>query len=95
MAISHRHGDSRACGASTVVAGQDFVTVDGQLWAVAGDPDSHGGGELNNSQSYIQIGGKLVILVGDSAAPDSLCIPVGGAHCSPSATSGSSLINVS
>ena len=95
MTISHRNSDSRACGATTIVNGQDFVKVDGQLWAVVGDPNSHGSGALNNSQDYIKISGKLVILLGDSAAPDSLCIPLGGAHCSPLATSGSSLVNVS
>ena len=46
-------------------------------------------------QDYIKISGKFIILLGDSATSDSLCIPLGGAHCSPSATSGSSLVNVS
>ena len=94
MSIVHRNGDSRACGATTVVSGQDFVKVDGQLWAVEGDADTHGGGALVASQGFIRIAGKLVILVGDSAAPDSLCPTLGGAHCNPYASSGDSSINV-
>ena len=92
--ICHRHSDSRSCGASTVVSGQNFVKVNGQLWAVAGDGDSHGGGALIATQSYIKIAGKLVILQGDPASADSLCIPVGGNHCSPTAVSGDSLVTV-
>lgn len=92
--ICHRNSDSRSCGASTVVSGQDFVSVNGQLWAVEGDGDSDGGGALIATQSYIMINGKLVILQGDPAGPDSLCIPVGGNHCSPTAVSGDSLVTV-
>jgi uncharacterized Zn-binding protein involved in type VI secretion len=92
--ISHRNGDSRACGASTVVVGQDFVFVDTQLWAVLADPDSHGDGGLINSQNYVFINDKPVILVGDSANPDDLCPISQGLHCEPSATSGDSLITV-
>ena len=89
MTQVHRNGDSRACGASTIVSGQGFVYVDGQLWAVEGDGNTDGGGELNPGQiAAIYINGKRVIGVGDSAAPDSLCpIPP---HCDPSATSGDS-----
>jgi hypothetical protein len=36
--ISHRKTDKRACGAGTVVVGQDFVFVNGKLWAVKNDP---------------------------------------------------------
>ena len=94
MAICHRNGDSRSCGALTVVSGQDFVKVDGQLWAVNGDPNSHDGGGLITSHSWLKIGGIGVIVVGDSADPDALCPVPGGPHCAPSASSGDDLINV-
>lgn len=94
MAISHRHDDSRACGATTIVTGQGFVTIEGKLWSVDGDPDSHGGGNLNTSHPWLTINGKGVIVVGDSAAPDALCPVVGGLHCAPSASSGDSLVTV-
>lgn len=93
-AICHRVGDARVCGASTVEAGNDFVTVDSQLWAVLGDPDSHGDGGLINSQNYVTINGLYVILVGDSANPDDLCIPIGAPHCDPVASQGDALITV-
>ena len=35
------------------------------------------------------VNGILVVNVGDGAAADGLCVPVGGAHCGPSATGGS------
>jgi uncharacterized Zn-binding protein involved in type VI secretion len=94
MPAIHRNGDSRACGATTSVTGQDFVVVDGQLWAVEGDGDTHGAGALIASQDFFTIAGKLVILVGDSASPDSLCAIIGGAHCNPYASSGDSAISV-
>jgi len=94
MPISHLNGESRACGATTVVVGQNFVKVDGNLWAVAGDPDTDGEGALINSQSFVTINGIPVILQGDNAAADSLCIPVGGAHCDPYATGGDPLVTV-
>ena len=96
MVDVHINGDSRACGASTIVAGQGFVYVDDQLWAVAGDPNSHGGGSLNAGQiAAIYINDIRVIGVGDSAAPDALCPVVGGAHCAPSATGGDSNVTAS
>jgi uncharacterized Zn-binding protein involved in type VI secretion len=94
MAYSHRHGDSRACGATTIVVGQDFVTIEGQLWSVDGDPNTDGGGELSASKTFITINGKAIIVAGDSAAPDALCFIVGGLHCAPSATGFSSLVDV-
>lgn len=90
MPAAHRHGDSRACGATTIVVGQSFCKVNGKLWSVNGDPDSHGAGALHaGGASFVKINGIPVIVVGDSAAPDNLCPPLGGAHCAPSATSGS------
>ena len=89
MVQVHRNGDSRACGASTAVSGQGFVFVNGKLWSVEGDLNSHGGGSLSPGKiAAIYINGKRVIGVGDSAASDDLCIPEGGAHCAPSASSG-------
>jgi uncharacterized Zn-binding protein involved in type VI secretion len=95
MSYSHRHGDSRACGATTVVSGQNFVQVEGKLWSVNGDPNTHGGGALNTSNDWLTISGKGIIVNGDSAAADALCPIVGGAHCAPSATGFSNLIEVS
>jgi uncharacterized Zn-binding protein involved in type VI secretion len=94
MAYCHRHGDSRACGATTIVTGQNFVKVDGQLWSVNGDPDSHGGGALSTTHPWLTINGIGIIVQGNSAAADSLCLPLGGAHCAPSATGFDNLIDV-
>ena len=92
MAYSHRQDDSRICGATTIVVGQNFVSVEGKLWAVENDPNTDGGGELIHSQSFVTIDGKLVILTGDSAAADNLCpIPP---HCVPSAVGYSDLVDV-
>lgn len=92
MAYSHRQTDARVCGATTIVSGQDFVTIDGQLWAVDGDPNTDGGGGLIPSQSFVTIDGKAIILAGDSAAPDSLCpIPP---HCDPAAVGFDDLVEV-
>lgn len=94
MPNSHVHGNSRACGATTIVVGQTFVTVNGKLWAVEGDINTDGGGALSSSHSWLTINGKGVIVNGDSAAPDSLCPIPGGAHCNPDATGFDSLIEV-
>jgi hypothetical protein len=94
LAISHRNSDLRACGATTIVQNQNFVFIDSQLWAVKGDPDSHGDGGLINSQDYVFINGIPIILVGDQAQPDDLCMPIGPPHCDPFTTSGDSLVNV-
>ena len=84
----HRDGDSRACGATTV-ATQDTVKAGGQFVAVNADTNSHGGGAINASGTKnVFIGGKLVSNVGDPAGADGLCIPLGGAHCGPSTTTG-------
>jgi len=96
MVDVHRNGDSRACGATTVVSGQGFVYVDGELWAVEGDPNSHGAGTLSAGQiAAIYINGIRVIGVGDSAGADALCPVVGGPHCGPDATSGDANVTAS
>lgn len=94
MPYCHRATDARACGATTMVTGQDFVTVNGKLWAVHGDKNTHGEGSLISDHLWITINGKGVIVKGNSAGADSLCPPLGGAHCNPSATGFDSLIEV-
>jgi uncharacterized Zn-binding protein involved in type VI secretion len=89
---AHRHGDSRICGASTIVAGQSHVTVEGQLWAVDGDPNDHGGGALISTHAWLTINGKGVIVAQDPAGADALC-PV-PPHCNPSAVGFSDLVDV-
>jgi uncharacterized Zn-binding protein involved in type VI secretion len=88
MAYSHRISDSRSCGAVTVQQGQDFVTINGKLWAVEGDPNNHTNGKLIHSQDYVTIAGKLVILRGDSASADNQ------GHSNPSATGYDDLVDV-
>ena len=75
MSYSHRNGDSRICGASTVVIGQNFVKINGQLWSVSGDPNSHGDGQLIASQNFVKINGIPVILQNDSAVSDDFLVP--------------------
>jgi hypothetical protein len=90
MPGAHRHGDARACGATTVVVGQGSTYVNGRLWAVEGDINSHGNGELVASVATVLIEGKRVIVnAPDDAAPDDLCIPLNGAHCEPMTAEGS------
>jgi hypothetical protein len=94
MVQAHRQDDQRSCGATTVVIGQNFVTIDNKLWAVENDQNTHGAGGLIASKSYITIGGKKIIVVNDSANQDNLCPSAGGEHCNPKASSGSSLVDV-
>lgn len=99
MAIAHRIGDLRTCGAPTVpgLEAQTFVTVNGKLWAVAGDINAHGEGELiPGLASFVKINGVPVIVVGDEAAPDLLCgePPYDPEDCTPFPITGSSLVNV-
>lgn len=90
MAAAHRNGDLRACGAVTTVSNQSTVFVNSQLWAVSGDPNSHGGGGLiPGGAPTVSINGFICIVLGDLAAPDPLCFVIGGAHCSPNAISAS------
>jgi hypothetical protein len=91
MPAVHRNGDSRACGATTVVSGQSTVYVNNELVAVENDPNSHGAGGLNASVNpgTVFIEGKEMVVNGSTAGADSLCVPLGGSHCAPSATSGS------
>lgn len=93
MPAVHRQDDSRACGATTIVTGQGTVFVETKLFSVQGDPNTDGGGALIAGGSTVRINNIPVIVVGDSAAADDLCIPIGGAHCAPSATSGSGTVS--
>lgn len=89
MTAAHRNTDARSCGATTVTAQSRNVYVNGLLWSIDADPNSDGGGALSAAVNNVYIGGTMVVNVGDSAAPDSLCVPVGGAHCAPNAKGGS------
>lgn len=74
MAKAHRDGDKRkpGCGASTTVEGQTTVKVNGKLWAVNGDPNSHKEGKLiaQTGTKDVYVEGKLVIVIGDTAGSD-------------------------
>jgi hypothetical protein len=90
MPAAHRHGDARACGATTVVVGNSTTFVDGKLWAVEGDINTDGNGQLIPSGSAVYIQGKPVIVnAPDDAVPDDKCLPFGGAHCEPKTAGGS------
>lgn len=89
MTNVHRDTDSRTCGAATIVAGQSTVYCNNLLISVDGDPNSHGGGSLSASVNQVYINNIMIVEVGDSAAPDALCPPIGGAHCGPASASGS------
>ena len=91
---AHRDTDSRACGATTVTAQAKNVYVNSLLWSINGDPNSHGNGNLIAATKNVFIGGIAVVNIGDSASPDDLCIPLGGSHCAPTATGGSTNVFV-
>ncbi len=64
--------------------------MNGRLWAVDGDPNSHGDGALIHSGSTVHVQGILVIVhAPDQASPDDLCIPIGEPHCDPFTAAGS------
>jgi len=90
----HRNGDSRSCGATTTASNNSNVFVNYQPISVSGDPNTHGGGELNASNNKVKVGGILVVLNGNSAEADKFCPLPGGAHCGPSATSGSPDVDI-
>jgi uncharacterized Zn-binding protein involved in type VI secretion len=90
---AHRHDDLRECGAKTIVTGQNTVTIEGKLWAVEGDKDTHcneGSLIASYGPGNIRISGKRVICaVGDSAESDNSCAsthPAGTTN--PSGSSG-------
>lgn len=78
MPGAHRVTDSRACGAVTSGSSQGTVFVNNKLWAVEGDPNSHGGGNLIcvYGPKNIYIEGKHVIVApGDLAGGDAALHP--------------------
>ena len=90
MPVVHRHSDSRACGATTVVSGQSNVYANNLLISVNGDLNSHGSGALAAGSRRVYINSIAVVNnTPDGAAADDLCIPVGGAHCAPVTAGGS------
>lgn len=73
MPGAHRNDDLRFCTAKTIVVGQGSVFVNGKLWAVQGDPNDHGLGNLIQiyGKHNVFVEGKLAICaVGDIADPD-------------------------
>jgi len=91
----HRDTDSRTCGATTTVVNQSSVYANGLLVAVNGDPNTHGGGGLIAASDNVYVEGQLVVNDSpDNANPDSLCPPLGGAHCNPATAEGSSDVYV-
>lgn len=68
----HRHGDSRNCGASTIVIGQSNVFINGKLCSVEGDINTHQNGQLIASHSSVKINNKSIIIVGDISQLDNL-----------------------
>jgi len=86
----HRNTDGRACGATTTVTGQSNVYANNLLVSVDGDPNTHGGGELIAANNKVYVNNKLVVNnTPESANPDNLCVPLGGAHCAPVTAGGS------
>lgn len=79
MVAVHRHGDTRECGATTVVTGQSTVFVNSVLVAVVGDECTHLEGDLvSTSPGTVRVNGKKVIVITDTnTEPDS------AAHVSP------------
>lgn len=74
---AHLNGDSRNCGATTIVTGQSTVFVNGKLWAVEGDKNSHGNGDLIPVTGHtVIVEGKEVIVNGpDNASADDASHP--------------------
>ncbi len=64
-----------------------------ELWAVEGDGNTHGGGNLiSASPGTVFVNGIKVIEHPDLAAPDALC--PAPPHCSPNTSGGSSTVFV-
>ena len=95
MPAIHRNTDARSCGATTTVVGQSTVYANSLLVSVNGDTNTHGGGELGAANNNVFVNGILVVNdTPESASPDALCSPLGGAHCSPVTAGGSSNVFV-
>lgn len=83
----HRETDERACGATTIVVGQDNVYANNLLVSVDGDPNTDGAGELHASAHEVYINNIRVVRIDDSASADDFC--PGGNHCDPYAAAAS------
>lgn len=72
MALAHRNGDKRFCDGETIVEGNSTVFVNGKLWAIEGNVDSHEMGNLVViGQRTVKIGGiPAVGALKDTAVPD-------------------------
>lgn len=67
MPKAHRNGDLRNCNATTIVEGQGTVYVNGKLWAVNYDPNSHGDGHLRPITGHtVFCEGKEIIVLTDT-----------------------------
>lgn len=90
MPAIHRFTDPRACGASTIVVGQNTVYANMLLVSVDQDPNTHGAGNLIAACREVYAEGiKVVNHTPENALPDALCPSAGGAHCAPITTGGS------
>ena len=90
MPAVHRHGDARACGATTIVSTNSTVFCNGELISVHGNVNTHGAGALTSGSSHMYCHSTLVVNnTPDGAAADSLCPSAGGAHCAPVTAAGS------
>ncbi|MDP6585251.1 MAG: hypothetical protein QF535_11375 [Anaerolineales bacterium] len=88
---AHREGDLRSCGAVTVslIPENVLVYVNGQRFAIDGDPNSHGAGALIASTNNVFINGTRVVNNFDLAAADAFCPTLNAEHCHPEAVQAS------
>ena len=89
MAAIHRHGDARACGATTVVSGNTTVYANSKLIAINGNINSHGAGALTAGSNNVFIGGIAVV----NNTPDSAAIDI-LEHTNTQTAAGSLNVNV-
>jgi len=57
------------------------------------DVNSHGGTIVGVVVESVIVEGQACAVIGSTLTPDSLCPPVGGAHCGPVVVSGSGTVN--
>jgi hypothetical protein len=68
----HRNNDTRECGALTIVDNQNTVYVNDRLVSIKGNPNTHGAGELegSNSAETVFVNGIKIIVIGSIALAD-------------------------
>lgn len=95
MPPAHRHGDGRICRATTTVVNQNSVFVNGVLWAVMGDTNTDGNGQLFASpDSSVKIHNIPVVTHSPTGADeDDRCPLESGDHCNPYTSAGSSNVS--